>query len=1206
MNNRNAIRTLSVLITYLAAAARLGAQCSLSVSPAYDAPNNRVVVTATLGAMCTVPATTVSVEGAGFSSANQCSTTAGCTLTFVFPTSCFAPGAHGVTAISDCNQLDGSNSCARRPVAQASSSFTVPDATPDASVSVEQTSDTSIRVHGMYKFVDAGPGDRGWRLEHYWPNGTLGRVVVGAAENATGEAAVDFVDGQTDNFTCWPPGAHRFVFYALACGGRYTKQVETTFTMPDETPTLSAAVVRVSNTSARVDLTWKFPPAVSQRSVTLHHFLPNGTEDNVSWFFPTGDRQSDSRLFDTTCWSNGTHVFKAFAYSCDRTVTESDQNLVIDRKPHLDLAVQPSGGGSDGKAKRAVLAYHFADDDPAARSMTVEFLPQFPAAAPIPVRGPFTPDANTPNPLLIDVPDFGTKGILRARASTSCNESEVADAFVDCDCRADEGPKTLPNPVRLWDGSMTYSENDPLPSDGLPLFVREYDTLSTQDGLFGVGWHSVFEAGLVHFMDGSIDTVTIRTEGERRASFTKVGGVWTQSWPRGVGMSATLTTDASGWRFRDARSSLVRIYRADGRFGGFEDLSSSKKVLIDYNTSGQPVRVYAVDGTWSCSIVMAGNHISSIAVDGRPDLIWQYDYSGSLLQSVAQAGAPSPWRIYQYSGGLLSAVRDAAGALIESHTYDADGRAINSIGGSTTDITSIAYGLPGMLPDSTMTQVTYATGEVTGFEQRYVHGRQQTIATVGGCGGCGSRNMTYAIDPATGSIARSQDARGYVKSFAYDASGRLIREQRNDRPATCDPEQDPTHCRMLAAILLTAPLQSTAASTYIGYSYGDPLWPDKPTMITTPSVMQSGDTRVETITYDPVTGTPLRRTSSGWTVDVSGHAVRVDQTASVALYDGTATAAFNPGRAFDSSWLTLAQPAGKKKSVDGSRTDVSDITLFVYYPVDATVPATNRGRLAAIQNARGHITSFENYDVFGNAGRVVDPNGVATESTFDALGRVRTTTVKPSCGDVVDPGCGTDIVMTNAYAPPTGPLGSRTDANGNVTTYEYDTRGRLLTLSRGASATSPSERIEYTYDSATGRKAMERFLVPQPSGLTPVETHRESFSYDALAQLTAQIHADSSSMGYVYDDAGSLVSVRDENHTAANTLYGYDPARRLATTRQTLGGGRSRQRTATMSPETSRASPIRTATSRHTRTTTSAACCRRPVPSPEPRPTRTI
>src|SRR3954453_9486629 len=104
-------------------------------------------------------------------------------------------------------------------------------------------------------------------------------------------------------------------------------------------------------------------------------------------------------------------------------------------------------------------------------------------------------------------------------------------------------------------------------------------------------------------------------------------------------------------------------------------------------------------------------------------------------------------------------------------------------------------------------------------------------------------------------------------------------------------------------------------------------------------------------------------------------------TTTTALYSSNEVAAFNPGGAFDSAWMTLAQPANRRKSIDGPRTDVSDVTTFVYYPIDNTVTATWRGHLAAIKNAAGHIVRYENYDVFGNAQRVVDPNGVASEST---------------------------------------------------------------------------------------------------------------------------------------------------------------------------------------------------------------------------------
>jgi len=244
-----------------------------------------------------------------------------------------------------------------------------------------------------------------------------------------------------------------------------------------------------------------------------------------------------------------------------------------------------------------------------------------------------------------------------------------------------------------------------------------------------------------------------------------------------------------------------------------------------------------------------------------------------------------------------------------------------------------------------------------------------------------------------------------------------------------------------------------------------------------------------------------------------------------------------------------------RKSIDGPRTDVADVTTLVYYPIDDSVPPAWRGHLAAAKNAAGHITHYENYDAFGNAQRIVDPNGVATESTSDHLGRPLTNTLKAvnGCNTTADPLCATDVTTSRTYAPATGPLTSQTDANGNATTYEYESRGRLATVSRGPSSSDLRERIAYTYDAATGRKSLERYLAMQSGAW--VEKRRESFSYDTLSQLTAQTHADNTSIGYTYDDGGAIASVRDENHTAANTTYNYDPAHRLSAVHQTLGTG---------------------------------------------------
>ena len=239
------------------------------------------------------------------------------------------------------------------------------------------------------------------------------------------------------------------------------------------------------------------------------------------------------------------------------------------------------------------------------------------------------------------------------------------------------------------------------------------------------------------------------------------------------------------------------------------------------------------------------------------------------------------------------------------------------------------------------------------------------------------------------------------------------------------------------------------------------------------------------------------------------------------------------------------------KSTDGPRADVSDVTQWVYYPLNTSVPAAWRGQPAAVRNPLGQITRFENYDVFGNAARVIDPNGVINESTYDSLGRLLTSTLKgvTGCDTTVDPLCATDVTTSRSFQPSAGPLASDTRANGAATTYSYDNRGRTLSMTRPAAGTN-SEKIDYTWDNASGNRASERYSAGQNNVWTQVRS--ESFLYDTIGRLSETDHPDATKIVYSYDAANNLAGVQDENHTAANTTYSYDPLNRLSRVTQTL------------------------------------------------------
>jgi hypothetical protein len=266
-------------------------------------------------------------------------------------------------------------------------------------------------------------------------------------------------------------------------------------------------------------------------------------------------------------------------------------------------------------------------------------------------------------------------------------------------------------------------------------------------------------------------------------------------------------------------------------------------------------------GAWSCTVTTSGGHVTQISVDGRPDLVWNYAYTSGRLQTVSLVNAASPWRSYEYgSGGQLTTIRDALGNAIEQHSYDSLGRATTSLGASG-DITLFEY-LAGQTSDVSTARITHADGSQTTFNQAFI-GRDVTTHVDGGCSSCGSNDSTYSFD-SDGHVLRTQDGRGYVVENAYGASGNLTDVATALVPDGCDPSTDANLCRLTSVALTTATLAQTAATDTMHYDYEDPNWPDRATRTTRKSV-SSGQSVVDAVTYDGVTGQTLQHVVSGLT-----------------------------------------------------------------------------------------------------------------------------------------------------------------------------------------------------------------------------------------------------------------------------------------------------------------------------------------------------
>jgi len=87
------------------------------------------------------------------------------------------------------------------------------------------------------------------------------------------------------------------------------------------------------------------------------------------------------------------------------------------------------------------------------------------------------------------------------------------------------------------------------------------------------------------------------------------------------------------------------------------------------------------------------------------------------------------------------------------------------------------------------------------------------------------------------------------------------------------------------------------------------------------------------------------------------------------------------------AWNYTYNANGSVLTVDGPRTDVSDVTTYTYYTNTDADPG-KRGNLATVTNALSRVTSITSYNAHGQPLTIVDPNGLTTTLTYDARQRL--------------------------------------------------------------------------------------------------------------------------------------------------------------------------------------------------------------------------
>jgi RHS repeat-associated protein len=217
-------------------------------------------------------------------------------------------------------------------------------------------------------------------------------------------------------------------------------------------------------------------------------------------------------------------------------------------------------------------------------------------------------------------------------------------------------------------------------------------------------------------------------------------------------------------------------------------------------------------------------------------------------------------------------------------------------------------------------------------------------------------------------------------------------------------------------------------------------------------------------------------------------------------------------------WTYSYNSFGKVLTIDGPRTDVTDVTTFAYY---TCTTGSQCGQIETITNAVGQVTTFNTYNAYGQPLTITDPNGVLITLTYDLRQRVKSREV------------GTETTSYSYY--PTGLIETVTLPDSSTVQFTYDGAHRLTDITDGL-----GNHTHYTLDAMGNRTAENTY---DPSS-TLKRTHTRVIN--ALNELYQDISAAGTAAvttTFGYDSNGNLTS--SDAPMTRNTVNQYDALNRL-------------------------------------------------------------
>jgi RHS repeat-associated protein len=696
-----------------------------------------------------------------------------------------------------------------------------------------------------------------------------------------------------------------------------------------------------------------------------------------------------------------------------------------------------------------------------------------------------------------------------------------------CDCDGGNGHKGATSagtsikshPINTATGNKFEQETDyQAPNDRLTLRRFYNGLVAVAPTSLGTLWRHSFDRSLIINSTTSINL--FRPDG-RYELFLKANGVWAP----GADVADTLTEqddtsgNPTGYTVIVAAALQSEQYSPAGLLQSIADQSGTITTLT-YSTASTPVSVASSAGLLLTVIDPSRRTLSftyntsgQLATVTQPDggvLTYGYDTSGNL-NSVQYPDGKTRQYTYNESAltgganlpGLLTGTIDESGTRYESTTYNSNGLATSvylGAAGAGIDLTTLVYGATAY-DGTTPATLTTPLGAVTNLSYQNALGALKVSGSSAPCGATCNQPWSAQTYDANGYPQSTTDFNGNITQTTYDATGLL--DQQIDASGTTN--------------------QRTTATQWNSYL----RLPVKRTVTDANGVVKSLSSWVYNNRGQP------------WAECEMDPAVSAAASYSCSNTGSVPTGVRRWTHIYCENIHISCPIIGLILSTTGPRTDLTQTTTYAYY---TTTSATNcgtpgaacykAGDLKTISDALGHVTTIASYDGAGRITRMIDANGVNTDSTYSPRGWPLTLTV----------GGATTTLTYTAY----GAVQTLKDADGFTTTYGYDTAHRLTDITD-----TVGNNLHYTLDAAGDKTAEQAF------NTSKVAVRSLARTFNTLGQLTGVTDGLSqtvfnASYSDSYDGNGNLTHVADA--LGIQQKGGYDALNRLVSTIQNYSG----------------------------------------------------